>query len=291
MLREMADLGFGYVELSHGIRISLVPGILQALEEGIVKVSSIHNFCPLPPGFTQAAPNIFEPSAKDARERHQWLRNTKRSLDFASQVQARALVCHLGSARFLLFDPGACLERYRNRHPDAVLADDKSYQTLLAKASSKLRARMGPYWERSQTSVKEVLDYAAERGVNLGLENRERFVELPLDADFPEFLSSLPEGAPAGYWHDCGHACLKSGLGLLNHREHLEKNAGRLIGFHLHDVNAEGQDHQTVGSGRIDFKMVSGFWRPQHLLTLELGPRASAADVRVSKKRIEELMG
>jgi len=40
MLREMADLGFEYVELSHGISILLVPGILQALEEGVVKVSS-----------------------------------------------------------------------------------------------------------------------------------------------------------------------------------------------------------------------------------------------------------
>ena len=29
MLQEMAGLGFGHVELSHGIRISLVPGILQ----------------------------------------------------------------------------------------------------------------------------------------------------------------------------------------------------------------------------------------------------------------------
>src|SRR5208283_1404656 len=100
MLREMADFGFEYVELSHGIRITLVPGILQGLEEGIVKVSSTHNFCPLPPGIAQAAPNLFEPSAVDARERHQWLRNTKRSLDFAAQVRARVLVCHLGSVKF-----------------------------------------------------------------------------------------------------------------------------------------------------------------------------------------------
>jgi sugar phosphate isomerase/epimerase len=291
MLREMADFGFEYVELSHGIRITLMPGILQGLEEGIVKVSSTHNFCPLPPGIAQAAPNLFEPSAPDARERYQWHRNTMRSLDFAAQVRARALVCHLGSVKFFLFNPAARLEHYRNSHPDAVLAEDKRYQALLAKSHSKLRARMGPYWERAQMCVREILDYAAQRGVTLGLENRETFCELPLDADFPGFLSSLPEGAPAGYWHDCGHACLKGGLGLLDQREQLERNAGRLVGFHLHDVNAEGQDHQAVGSGRIDFKMVSEFWRPHHLLTLELSPRASADDVRSSKERIEALIG
>jgi len=39
MLREMADLGFTHAELSHGIRITLVPGILKAVEEGTIELS------------------------------------------------------------------------------------------------------------------------------------------------------------------------------------------------------------------------------------------------------------
>ena len=31
MLKEIADLGFEWVELSHGIRITLVPGVLRAV--------------------------------------------------------------------------------------------------------------------------------------------------------------------------------------------------------------------------------------------------------------------
>ena len=34
MLREIRELGFEHAELSHGIRISLVPGILEAVEGG-----------------------------------------------------------------------------------------------------------------------------------------------------------------------------------------------------------------------------------------------------------------
>ena len=79
-------------------------------------------------------------------------------------------------------------------------------------------------------------------------------------------------------------------MGLLNHRQHLAKNAPRLIGFHLHDVNAKGSDHQPVGSGHIDFKMVSEFWKPEHLLTLELSPRVGLEDVKSSKVRVEALM-
>jgi hypothetical protein len=86
MCKEMAALGFEYIELSHGIRITLVPGILRAVEEGIVKISSTHNFCPLPTGVVQAAPNLFQPSSSDHREHEQWLRHTRRALPSTSRI-------------------------------------------------------------------------------------------------------------------------------------------------------------------------------------------------------------
>jgi hypothetical protein len=41
MLREIRDLGFEYAELSHGIRVSLVPGIIDAVEAGVIKISTL----------------------------------------------------------------------------------------------------------------------------------------------------------------------------------------------------------------------------------------------------------
>jgi sugar phosphate isomerase/epimerase len=290
MAREMADLGFEWIELSHGIRITLVPGILRAVEEGIVKISSTHNFCPLPTGVVQAAPNLFEPSSLDPREHEQWLRHTKRSIDFAAQVGASVLVCHLGSVTFFWVSPARKIKAYARRHPEAAIPHDENYLKLLASARAKLRKRMAPYWEKTKQGVNEILGYAAQKGVRLGLENREKFDELPLDDDFPEFLAGLPAGAAAGYWHDTGHADIKTTMGMMDHRVHLEKMAAHLIGFHLHDVDAAGQDHQPIGAGHIDFGMVSGFWRPEHLLVLELSPRVAVEDVRASKERIEALL-
>ena len=149
---------------------------------------------------------------------------------------------------------------------------------------------MPPYWAQVKASVAEIFDYATQKGVKLGFENREKFDELPIDADYPEFLAGLPPTAPAGYWHDTGHAHLKEGMGLIRHREHLERNSQYLIGMHLHDVSAEGKDHQPVGSGGIDFQMVSEFWRPEHTLVIELSPRVSAEDVLTSRRRVEELV-
>jgi sugar phosphate isomerase/epimerase len=291
MLKEITALGFESVELSHGIRITLVPGILKAVEDGVVKVSSTHNFCPLPTGVVQAAPNLFEPSSREHREHDQWLRHTKRSLDFAAQVKARVLVCHLGSVSFFWFNPTRNLRNYLRDNPEAGRTpDDKTYQALLAKSLVKLRKQMGPFWAQTKASIQEILDYAKQKRVTLAFENREKFDELPLDADYADFLADLPADAPAGYWHDTGHADIKEGMGLLKHREHLAKMAPRLLGFHLHDVNAKREDHQAIGGGHIDFKMVSEFWRPEHLLTIELGPRATVDDVRASKHRVEALM-
>jgi len=290
MLREMADLGFDQVELSHGVRIVLIPGILKAVEEGVIKVGSTHNFCPLPIGVVQAAPNLFEPSATDHKEHEQWVRHTKRSIDFAAQVRARVVVCHLGSVSFFWSSPERKLKKYLRDKPGAGRDGDPKYAALVGKALEKLRKRMKPFWAQTRASVLEVFDYAAVKGVKLGFENREKFEELPLDADYADFVAGLPEGSPAGYWHDTGHADIKQTMGLLDHRVHLTKNAPRLIGFHLHDVSASGQDHQPIGSGQIDFKMVSEFWRPGQELVLELSPRVKPEDVLRSKENLEALL-
>ncbi len=291
MLREMAALGFAYVELSHGVRITLVPGIMRAVEEGVVKVSSTHNFCPLPTGVVQAAPNLFEPSVAEHREHDQWLRHTKRTIDFASQMKARVVVCHLGSVTFFWFNPARAIRNYlRDNHDAGRNPNDPTYQALLKRSLAKLRKRMPPFWDQVKASINEILEYAKQKGIRLGFENREKFEELPLDADYADFLAGLPADAPVGYWHDTGHADIKEGMGLLNHREHLEKMAPRTIGWHLHDVSAKGQDHQPIGSGHIDFKMVSSFWRPEHLLTLEFSPRLTVEEVLASKVQVEALI-
>jgi sugar phosphate isomerase/epimerase len=290
MLKEMAGLGFEWVELSHGIRITLVPGILRGLEEGIIKVASCHNFCPLPTGVTHAAPNLYRPTSKDGRERDQWLRHSKRSVDFANQVGAKKLVVHLGSVDFPWFNPERKVARYLAAHAGADLALDGSYQKLLAAALAKIRARQTEFWNHMRAGIDVLLPYAAAKGVTLGLENRESLDELPLDADYAGFVSSLPATAPAGYWHDTGHAHIKASMGVINHRDHLAQNAPRAIGFHLHDVNDAGHDHQPVGSGRIDFTMVSEFWRPEHTLVIELSPRVTTEEVISSKQQVEALI-
>src|SRR5436309_2629393 len=97
MLREIRELGFEYAELSHGTRISLLPGIMDAVDAGEIKISTLHNFCPLPMGVNYSAPNLYQFSAEKPRERELAHRYTLKTLEFAARLKAPLVVLHLGS--------------------------------------------------------------------------------------------------------------------------------------------------------------------------------------------------
>lgn len=288
MLKEVADLGFEQIELSHGIRITLVPGILKGVEEGLVKISSTHNFCPLPTGINQPAPNLYSPASPDPREHQQWLRHTRRSLEFSRQVGAGFMVTHMGNVRFFWGRPSEKMKKILAENPGA--AEEKKYRRASAKMIQKVRKKMPPYWEQLRMSLEEILGDAERCNVVIGAENREGCEELPLDADFPEFFRQARDHKNLGWWHDVGHARIKERLGLLNHRQFLEENQNKLVGFHLHDVSEEGRDHQVIGSGTVDFEMISTFFRPEHVLVLELSPRLTVEQVIESRDYMEKLV-
>lgn len=315
MIEEMVELGFKRIELSHGIRISLVPGILKAVEEKLVEVGSVHNFCPLPPSAWQAAPNLFEPASTDKRERDLWQRYTEQTLDFAVKVGAPKVVMHSGSAWFFFGSPEVKFEKWmtaqkleRVEAAKAKLEADEAggevnefELEMEFYASAAFKKRRDRTLRRIKRASKKPLrylkesyaaiePYAKERGLQLGLENREGLEELPRDSDYSQFMKKLEDAATFGYWHDTGHAQLKHRLGLLDHRAHLEAMASRLIGFHLHDVSEGGRDHRVPGTGTIDFKMVAEFIRPEHALVLELSPSLSRDQVRASRDYLLETL-
>src|SRR5688500_8313953 len=96
MLQEIRDLGFEYAELSHGIRISLLPGIFEAVAGGEVKISQLHNFCPLPIGINYAAPNIFKLTATNTRERDNASKHSLKTIETAARLKAKVVVLHMG---------------------------------------------------------------------------------------------------------------------------------------------------------------------------------------------------
>jgi sugar phosphate isomerase/epimerase len=215
------------------------------------------------------------------------------TLDFAVKVGAPRVVMHSGSVHYFFWSPEARLERWIKKMDIQAndLREHKVFRKRCDRVLKRIKRSAGPSIERIQESYSKLLPEVSERGLQLGIEIREGLEELPMDADFEGFLDAFGAEAPVGYWHDCGHAQLKHQFGIIDHAAHLEQLAPRLLGFHLHDVSPEGKDHQVPGTGVIDFKMIAGFIRPEHNLTLELSPALSTEQVRESRDYIVNLLG
>lgn len=284
MLREIRDLGFEYAELSHGTRISLVPGILEAVQAGEIKISSLHNFCPLPMGVNHAAPNIYQFSADRPRERELAEKQTIKTLEFATKVGAGAVVLHLGSID---------MKDYTDRLLELVQQGQKEtpkYERLCAEVDEKRESKKEAYFERVKESVKKLLPEAEARGIRFGAENRESLEELPLDSDF-QFMFRELSSPNIGYWHDTGHAQIKENLGFIHHVMHLENLAAGLVGMHIHDVQFPGRDHRPPGTGCIDFAALKPFVKPNTIKVFELSPSLTVDEVRSGVAHVKSIWG
>src|SRR5216110_979919 len=97
MLREIkGKLGVELIELGHGIRISLIPGIQKMFDAGEVRFSSLHNFCPLPVEVMAASPDCYQFSAVYPQERERAVKQTLQTIDFAARLNAPFVVLPLG---------------------------------------------------------------------------------------------------------------------------------------------------------------------------------------------------
>ena len=139
MLREIRDLGFEFAELSHGTRISLLPGILEAVDAGEIKISSVHNFCPLPMGVNNSAPNLYQFSAERDRERDLAKRYTIKTLETAARVKAPLVVLHLGSID-LKNNTDKLLEMVQRGEKESP-----KYARLCAEVDERRESRKGPF--------------------------------------------------------------------------------------------------------------------------------------------------
>lgn len=296
MLAEAAEMGFEYVELGHSTPVTAVDGILRALGEEVVKVSSLHNFCPLPPYVKGSAPNLYSPATRSQRESEQWLRHTKNTMLFAQTTGARAVVCHAGKIKKFLFQPESAIFSYRDSLDDGfeldALADDKMYLKIRDRFLRRVRgltqkgyANIVENFKRLYAEIPE-----AQRSVACGVENREDPQDLPADWDFEEFAKLVLEVPQVGLWHDVGHSKKKEQLQLGRQLDLIERTADRIIGWHLHDCSKSGRDHIAIGRGDIDFKPISKFFDPEkHIFTLEINSSVAREDAVDSLSRVRDM--
>jgi sugar phosphate isomerase/epimerase len=284
MLHEIRELGFEYAELSHGIRLSLLPGILGAVGDGEIKISSLHNFCPLPVGIDQPSPNLYEFSSDRERDRQLALKHTLNTFDFAVKVGAPLVVLHFGSMD---------LKDYTGKLKELLERGERGspkFIKVVSEAMAAREAKKKKFYDHSCDMLRELVGEAKFRNLKLGIEIREAVEELPIESDFESLLKEFP-GPTVNYWHDTGHAQVKTDLGFINHAEFLAARADRLAGFHIHDVKFPARDHFPPGGGGIDFAALQPFVKPEHIKVFELSPKVPLDSAQRGIAHLKRLWG
>jgi sugar phosphate isomerase/epimerase len=284
MLQELLDLGFDRIELGHGIRLSLMEGVTKMFAAGKVRFSSLHNFCPLPIEITRASPDCYKFSSADDRERNRALKHTFQTIDFAERLEAPYVVLHLG--RSPLNDYTDKLIRFA----EVGLINSRGFVMEKLECVRKREKSSGPYLERAIDCLQRVADYAAERGITLGVESRHSFEEIPNEQEMLDVLDAF-DVPHVGYWHDFGHVQVKHNLGFLDHFEWLDEVAPRLVGCHLHDTSWPGHDHMPPFMGEVEYDRLVPLLPPDTLYVFEMSPRRTAEEIVESRDKWVKTFG
>jgi sugar phosphate isomerase/epimerase len=175
MINEVRALGFEYAELGHGTRLTLLEGVQEAVAAREIKISSLHNFCPLPLGVMGPAPDYYLPSSRDEDERQRAVRHTLRTIDCAATLGAKFVVLHLGLVAMRHYTM-----RLLGLHAEGRF-DSPKFQRLLEKALTVRDKKRQKHLDQVYRSLDAILPRAKELGVHLGMETRLGIEEIPSD--------------------------------------------------------------------------------------------------------------
>lgn len=269
-IEEIARAGFKEVELNFSLTEKKVDQIQNLRRKGQIKITSCHNYCPIPCGLPvkKALPDCYSLSSLNEKNRRLAIKYTKRSIDTASKLKAKALILHTG--RVDMPDASKQLMQLfaKGRKNCASFKDIKG---LMRRQREKAKR---PYLEKVYQSIKELSDYAECKNIKLGLENRIYYPEIPQLEEFAELLNQTG----AFFWFDTGHAYIMQKLWSVKLDEYLKRYTHKLIGIHLHDVVGM-QDHLAPGTGEFDFRILKPFIRRNTLMVIEAHAPATSKEL------------
>ncbi len=289
MCDEIRALGFDAIEASHGLSLSMLPGIIKAVDEKRIRVEGVHNFCPAPLDVPGDAPDAFRFTSHRAEVRERALRLTRETLEVAARLGARYVVLHMGSVELFRGRAGTRqLERYA-RHGQLGSREYLRFKGQLVRRREKLAPL---YFERARQALEALLPKARELGLVLAVEGRSHLEQVPGELEMPRLLQEFRDEPSVRYWHDFGHIQRKHNLLLLDHAQYLAGLQGLMFGAHVNDVQWPARDHRApFFGGDVDFEtLLPRFFTRSMPLTWELSPSVTAEQIREAKQRWDELM-
>lgn len=263
--------GFPRFELNHRVD----PGLFKQWDANRFYISTVHDPCPAVYMSDEFKINDYLISSLDEKKRKIGLDITKQTIETAILLGAKSVVIHPG---MIMCDYGP--EVILKRLYEQGKKDSDEYDDLKSKMIDFRKKVAPPHVEQVLKSLSELIEFTRPTGIEIGLENRFHFYDIPL-LDEMKMLLDLCDEDWYGFQYDVGHAQVLSELGFGNHEDWLKRYGNRIIGVHLHDVKGV-TDHQMPGSGDVDFAMIAPYIPKTAHLTMEVSPKLSQENLSYS---------
>ncbi|MDY6971593.1 MAG: TIM barrel protein [Thermodesulfobacteriota bacterium] len=279
IVADILELGFRGVELEYRITSSQYHEMKPLLKKDIT-VLSIHNFFPKPddPRIKKGGGDLFLLSSTDRDERSKALEFTIRTIEHANDLEARAVVLHLGRV-----DMPNPIERFRELFESSKTKNAEGLEFIEEQRDLR-KSNKRKNLDAVLFSLDRLNREAEKHGVFLGIENRYYFHEIPNFEEIGIILREF-EGGRLRYWHDVGHARALENLGVCTQRDILETYSNGMIGTHLHDIKGL-DDHFAPGQGEIDFEEIKPFIKPDMIKIIEVHPKVDRDQLMQVQKEI-----
>lgn len=246
LVEEILELGLDHAELGYDFTVDLLPGVQKMIDQGAIRISSVHNYCPVPVGAPMGHPELFTLADLDSRVRENAVWHTRKTIEFAAEIGAPIVVTHVGNVKMRIF----------SRDLIGMIEDGKQYEPKYEKLKLKMLAKRDKKAEKQLRhlyhGVEQLIPFLEEADVKLGIEILPTWEAFPTEIELERLLKTF-DSPYLTYWHDFGHSQIRQNLGLINHPRWLERLAPRLGGTHIHDVAAPGMDHLMPPLGDMDF--------------------------------------
>ncbi len=268
-------IGFPRFELNHKV----TPGLFNQWDRKRCFISTVHDPCPAKYTYEEMKKRDIMISSMDESLRGESIDLIKRTIEWASRLGSRSVVIHAGSIRC----DRSLEEDLRKMYQSGSFNQDK-FDTLKERLIADRKKRVEPHLNQVLMSMKQIIDFARGFEINLALENRYRYYDIPLPDEMQLMLDQTDEDW-YGFQYDTGHAHALQVLGLVEHTEWLRRFSDRMIGVHLHDVTGI-TDHQVPGKGEINFHALASLLPSHALRTLEVCPEATAEDLAAGMEHL-----
>ena len=284
LIDQLRELGFERVELNYQVRTEWLSSIRRRINEGAIKVSSVHNV------FPKTLDKQFDTDSvmlgyEDESLRQQAVELAKGSIEWACVLGAGAVVFHPTEVPLDPQEFDVPLKKMIAAHQQ----DTEEYRALHARMLAARQSQ--PYIDRMMKSIDELADYVVKYDlpVKLGMENRAMCHQCPIYSEF-DMIADRFSGGPVGIWLDTGHAIMMEEMGL-QQLPLSKKVADMIVGMHIHDA-VDALDHYAPCT--LDGDVLAPYREyivNSPIKVLELSGRLSAEEIITGTDRFVERYG